>query len=74
VNNANKSISLGARVEPELAEAVRSLDSAGDRTVSREVRRALLEHVAQSSSSPSLDAAEGRGGAMTSAANGGADV
>jgi hypothetical protein len=49
VNNANKSISLGARVEPELAEAVRSLADAGDRSVSREVRRALLEHVAQAS-------------------------
>jgi hypothetical protein len=50
VNTANPEnehlVCLGARVEPELAEAVRALASAGDRSVSREIRRALLQHVA----------------------------
>jgi hypothetical protein len=49
VNTANPEnehlVCLGARVEPELAEAVRALASAGDRSVSKQIRRALLEHV-----------------------------
>jgi hypothetical protein len=40
-------VHIGARVEPDLAEAVARLADAGDRSVSREIRRAIREHVAQ---------------------------
>src|SRR5215212_21388 len=36
---------VGARVEHELAQAVAALAAAGDRTISRQIRRALVEHV-----------------------------
>jgi hypothetical protein len=46
VSNANKrKVTVAARVEPGLAAAVARLAEAGDRSISREVRRALLEHV-----------------------------
>jgi hypothetical protein len=40
-------VHVGARVEPALAEAVAQLAREGDRSLSRQVRRALSEHVAQ---------------------------
>jgi len=43
-NRAPKVI-VGARVEHELAQAVAALAAAGDRTISRQIRRALVEHV-----------------------------
>ena len=41
-------VQVGARVEPELAAAVAQLADAGDRSVSREIRRALRHHVQHS--------------------------
>ena len=38
-------MTLASRVPPDLADAVRTLADAGDRTVSREVFRAIREHV-----------------------------
>jgi hypothetical protein len=46
VNEANK-VCIAARVEPELAAEVVRLAAAGDRSVSREIRRAIAEHVAR---------------------------
>ena len=43
--NPERKVTVAARVPPDLAEAVRTLADAGDRTVSREVFRALREHV-----------------------------
>jgi hypothetical protein len=40
-------VHVGARVEPELAEAVAQLAREGDRSLGRQIRRALSEHVAQ---------------------------
>ena len=40
-------VHVGARVEPALAEAVAQLAREGDRSLSRQIRRALSEHVAQ---------------------------
>ena len=45
-------VCVGARVEPELALALRQLAEAGDRPLSREIRRALIEHVAKEDFSP----------------------
>lgn len=39
-------VCVGARIEPELAAAVARLARDGDRTVSRQIRRAIVEHVA----------------------------
>jgi predicted transcriptional regulator len=43
--NPERKVTVAARVPPELADAVAALADAGDRTVSREVFRALREHV-----------------------------
>jgi hypothetical protein len=40
-----RKVTVAARVPPDLADAVRTLADAGDRTVSREVFRAIREHV-----------------------------
>jgi hypothetical protein len=45
-------VQVGARVEPELAAAVAQLADDGDRSVSREIRRALRYHVQHSSGGP----------------------
>ena len=63
-------VCIGARVEPELADAVARLADSGDRSISREVRRSLIEHV-HGGLPPSSRAVEGRGAAMTTAAHGG---
>ena len=42
--NPNRRVSLGARVPPDVAQAVRELANAGDRTVSSEIARAIEEH------------------------------
>jgi hypothetical protein len=41
-------VQVGSRLEPELAAAVAELADAGDRSVSREIRRAIREHVQRS--------------------------
>jgi predicted transcriptional regulator len=41
-------VPITAKVPAELAAAVAQLADAGDRTVSREVRRALLAHIERS--------------------------
>jgi hypothetical protein len=41
-------VPVAAKVPSKLAQAVRDLVDAGDRSVSREVRRALETHVASS--------------------------
>jgi hypothetical protein len=41
-------VQVGSRVEPELAAAVAELADAGDRSVSRQIRRAIREHVQRS--------------------------
>lgn len=43
--NAGQKVTVAARVPPALADAVRALADAGDRTVSREVASAIREHV-----------------------------
>jgi hypothetical protein len=50
VNAANRErrVTIAARVPPALAEAVAVLAEAGDRTVSREVFRAIRAHVQKS--------------------------
>jgi len=59
VNEANpeRKVTVAARVPPDLADAVRSLADAGDRTLSREVCCAIREHVdkAGPSSIPVVD-------------------
>jgi Ribbon-helix-helix protein, copG family len=47
VNQVNSAhlVHVGAKVEPALAEAVRQLADNGDRSLSREIRRAIAEHV-----------------------------
>jgi hypothetical protein len=40
-----RQVTLAARVPPDLAQAVRALAAEGDRTVSREIGRAIREHV-----------------------------
>ena len=59
MNNVDTVI-VAARVEAELAERVRELADAGDRSLSREIRRALREHVRFTSS----NAYPGPGSAM----------
>lgn len=44
-NSANGLVTVGARVEPELAAAIRKLADEGHRNVSREIRRALIAHL-----------------------------
>jgi hypothetical protein len=39
-------VTVAARVPPDLAEAVARLADAGDRSISREIGRAIQEHVA----------------------------
>jgi predicted transcriptional regulator len=46
--NRERRVTIAARVPPELAEAVAALADAGDRTVSREVFRAIRTHVQMS--------------------------
>jgi hypothetical protein len=57
VNAANRErrVTIAARVTPALAEAVAVLAEAGDRTVSREVFRAIRAHVSTVGSGSSLD-------------------
>ena len=47
VNSDNREhlVHVGAKVESALAEAVRQLADNGDRSLSREIRRAIAEHV-----------------------------
>jgi hypothetical protein len=47
--NTERKVTVAARVPPDLADAVRTLADAGDRTVSREVARAIREHVDKAS-------------------------
>ncbi len=53
-------MTIAARVPPELAEAVAALADAGDRTVSREVFRAIRTHVETSAVGGSSANAVGR--------------
>jgi predicted transcriptional regulator len=46
--NAERRVTIAARVPPDLAEAMAALADAGDRTVSREVFRAIRAHVEMS--------------------------
>jgi predicted transcriptional regulator len=46
--NRERRVTIAARVPPDLAEAVAALADAGDRTVSREVFRAIRMHVEMS--------------------------
>jgi predicted transcriptional regulator len=50
VNSDNREhlVHVGAKVESALAEAVRQLADNGDRSLSREIRRAIAEHVERS--------------------------
>ena len=63
-------VHIGARVEAELAEAVAQLAREGDRSLSRQVRRAIVEHVAARQDSVVVDVSPERaaGGAASSAA------
>jgi predicted transcriptional regulator len=57
--NPEQRVTIAARVPPDLAEAVAELANAGDRTVSREVFRAIKSHVERSAmGSDSLAAGE----------------
>jgi hypothetical protein len=72
VNAANpgRLVTIGARVPPDLAEAVAALAQRADRTVSREVFRAIRAHVQSSTvgSGSSVDfraeSAMGRGSSV----------
>jgi hypothetical protein len=55
--NPERKVTLASRVPPDLADAVRTLADAGDRTVSREVFRAIREHV-DKADPPSIPVAE----------------
>jgi hypothetical protein len=58
--NPEHRVTIAARVPPDLAEAVAELADAGDRTVSREVFRAIKSHVERSAmGSDSLEARDG---------------
>src|SRR5215218_1577065 len=54
--NPEHRVTIAARVPPDLAEAVAELADAGDRTVSREVFRAIKSHVERSAMGGSLEA------------------
>jgi hypothetical protein len=49
----NRLVQIGAKVPAELATALAELANAGDRSVSREIRRAVREHVDRSGGSSS---------------------
>jgi hypothetical protein len=57
--NPEHRVTIAARVPPDLAEAVAELADAGDRTVSREVFRAIKSHVERSTMGGSLEARDG---------------
>jgi hypothetical protein len=57
--NPEHRVTIAARVPPDLADAVAELADAGDRTVSREVFRAIKSHVERSAMSGSLEARDG---------------
>ena len=61
-------VCIGARVEPELADAVAKLADRGDRSVSRQVRLALREHVAHESPRWSRERGRNPGGTSSAAA------
>jgi hypothetical protein len=44
--NTERKVTVAARVPPALAQEIARLADAGDRTLSREVARAIQEHVA----------------------------
>jgi hypothetical protein len=50
--NPTRRVSVGARVPPDVAQAVRELADAGNRTVSREIARAIEEHLEAPSPPP----------------------
>ena len=52
--NSERKVTVAAQVAPDLADAVRTLADDGNRTVSREVARAIAEHVERSAGSGSL--------------------
>jgi hypothetical protein len=54
VNSDNREhlVHVGAKVEPNLADAVRQLADDGNRSLSREIRAAIAEHVSKESSAP----------------------
>jgi hypothetical protein len=51
--NPERKVTVAARVPPELAQQVAALAEAGDRTLSREVFRALRAHVSEMSTAGS---------------------
>jgi predicted transcriptional regulator len=59
--NPERRVTIAARVPPDLAEAVATLAERGDRTVSREVFRAIRTHVQESAvgSGSSVDSGSG---------------
>lgn len=52
--NAKPRVTIGARIQPALAEAVARLAEDGDRSVSREIERAVRAHVARSDAGGSV--------------------
>jgi predicted transcriptional regulator len=60
VSTANNTVTVAARVEPELAAQMRELAAAGDRPLSREIARALRRYV-QDGGVTSATSAPGRG-------------
>jgi hypothetical protein len=53
--NPNRRVSVGARVPPDVAQAVRQLAARGNRSTSREIARAIEEHVTAHDNAFSLD-------------------
>jgi hypothetical protein len=51
VNQAGRKVTVAARVEPSLAEAVVALADLGNRSTSREIAAAIAEHVSKESAS-----------------------
>jgi hypothetical protein len=49
--NPERKVTVAARVAPALADAVRTLADAGDRSTSHEIAAAIAEHISQESAS-----------------------
>jgi hypothetical protein len=56
VHREYRLVPLSTKVELELAEQLMRMADDGDRTLSREIRRALIEHIAKAGSSADREA------------------
>jgi hypothetical protein len=59
-DNREHLVHVGAKVQPDLADAVRQLADDGNRSLSREIRAAITEHVKESSTTSADPSAAAR--------------